>query len=64
MIKKKNFDKLYAEFYDIIYKDKNYSVEVSEFIKLISSYNYNKKNFRFWCGTGKHISYLKTILKK
>ena len=61
---KKNFDKLYAEFYDIIYKDKNYSVEVSELIKLISSYNYNKKILDFGCGTGKHISYLQNYFEK
>ena len=62
---KKNFDKLYAEFYDIIYKDKNYSVEVSELIKLISSYNYYKKKILdFGVVLESTLVISKTILKK
>ncbi len=51
----KVFNKLYAESYDLLYNDKNYSKEVDYIIGLIKEINPQANTMLdFGCGTGKH----------
>ncbi|TGK30909.1 class I SAM-dependent methyltransferase [Leptospira gomenensis] len=45
----------YSEYYDLLYKDKNYELEVSYVDSLIKSYKADSKSvLELGCGTGKH----------
>ena len=49
----------YSDYYDLIYKDKNYEKESEYIIKIIRDYCDNcKKILELGCGTGKHASYI------
>jgi SAM-dependent methyltransferase len=52
------FKKYYSEIYDIIYKNKNYRLEVNYIIKLFKKFNIKKpKILELGCGSGKHLSF-------
>ena len=54
---KKVFDE-YGKYYNLIYQNKNYKIEVDYIHKLISRYNYNnKKILEFGSGTGRHAKF-------
>jgi SAM-dependent methyltransferase len=55
----KNFD-LYAQYYDLLYKDKDYQKEVNYIHSLISSFAPSKSNLvlELGCGTGIHAALL------
>jgi SAM-dependent methyltransferase len=49
------FDKYYAQFYDMLYKDKDYESESNYIISLIKKYNPEAKSILdLGCGTGRH----------
>lgn len=49
----------YAKYYDLLYKDKNYSAEVEYIHKLIQKYHENAGSILdLGCGTGKHAELL------
>jgi SAM-dependent methyltransferase len=49
------FDKYYAQFYDMLYKDKDYESESNYIISLIKKYNPKAKSILdLGCGTGRH----------
>jgi SAM-dependent methyltransferase len=49
------FDKYYAQFYDLLYKDKDYESESNYIISLIKKYNPEAKSILdLGCGTGRH----------
>jgi SAM-dependent methyltransferase len=49
------FDKYYAQFYDMLYKDKDYESESNYIISLIKKYNPEAKSLLdLGCGTGRH----------
>jgi SAM-dependent methyltransferase len=51
--------KLYSEYYDLLYKDKDYEGEVDYIDKLIKKYQPEAKNIiDFGCGTGNHDKFL------
>jgi SAM-dependent methyltransferase len=51
--------KLYSEYYDLLYKDKDYEGEVEYIDKLIKKYQPEAKNIiDFGCGTGNHDKFL------
>ena len=54
----KNAFKLYGEYYDIIYKRKNYQKETIFIDKLLRKFNTNNKNIlEFGSGTGGHAKF-------
>jgi predicted TPR repeat methyltransferase len=49
------FDKYYAQFYDMLYKDKDYESESNYIISLIKKYNPEANSILdLGCGTGRH----------
>jgi SAM-dependent methyltransferase len=49
------FDRYYAQFYDMLYKDKDYESESNYIISLIKKYNPEAKSILdLGCGTGRH----------
>jgi SAM-dependent methyltransferase len=54
----KNFN-AYSQYYDLLYKDKNYKEEINYVQKLINAYSPGSKNIlELGCGTGIHASLL------
>tara|TARA_Y100000389_G_scaffold183816_1_gene201662 strand:+ start:2666 stop:3412 length:747 start_codon:yes stop_codon:yes gene_type:complete len=60
--------KKYSEYYNLIYKDKNYKNEVDYIDSLIKSYSKNGCNpielLDLGCGTGTHLSYFSNLYYK
>ena len=55
----KQFGNLYSQYYDLLYRDKNYIAEVNYIIKLIKeNMNQSKTLLDMGCGTGKHAELL------
>ena len=55
----KQFGNLYSQYYDLLYKDKDYIGEVDYVIKLIKeNTDYSKTILDMGCGTGKHAELL------
>ncbi len=55
----KTFD-LYSEYYDLLYKDKNYKKEADYIASLIkTNAPHTKSILELGCGTGKHASLLR-----
>lgn len=53
------FGSVYAKYYDLLYKDKDYEAEVEYVDSLIKRYNPNAKNILdLGCGTGRHAELL------
>ena len=49
----------YAAYYDLLYKDKDYKLEVNYILKLLKKYKFHSGNIlELGCGTGKHATYL------
>jgi len=49
----------YSQYYDLLYKDKDYLIETNYVISLIKAYNINTKQIlELGCGTGMHASLL------
>ena len=55
----KQFGNLYSQYYDLLYRDKNYIAEVNYIIKLIKeNMDQSKTLLDMGCGTGKHAELL------
>ncbi|MCX8085039.1 MAG: class I SAM-dependent methyltransferase, partial [Calditerrivibrio sp.] len=53
------FGSIYAKYYDLLYKDKDYEAEVEYVDSLIKRYNPTAKNILdLGCGTGRHAELL------
>lgn len=53
------FGDLYSEYYDLLYSDKNYKIEVGYIDKLIKENSFNARSLLdMGCGTGKHAELL------
>jgi SAM-dependent methyltransferase len=53
-----NFGELYSQYYDLLYKDKDYQSEANYVVSLIKKHAPAAKNiFELGCGTGIHASY-------
>ena len=49
----------YAAYYDLLYKDKDYKLEVNYILKLLKKYKLHSGDIlELGCGTGKHATYL------
>ncbi|MBL7937685.1 MAG: class I SAM-dependent methyltransferase, partial [Bacteroidia bacterium] len=49
----------YSQYYDLLYKDKNYISETDYIVSLIETFNLSTKNIlELGCGTGIHASLL------
>jgi SAM-dependent methyltransferase len=60
-IKMDTFGKIYSEYYNLLYEDKNYQEEYTYISELIKKYgnDINKNVLDIGCGTGKHLSFFK-----
>ena len=52
------FDQIYSQYYDLLYKDKNYKVEVDYLIEILGRHGQKAKSIlELGCGTGNHAKF-------
>ena len=60
------FGSVYSKYYDLLYKDKNYKLEIEYVLKILNNNNF--KDFSslldLGCGTGKHLNLLSPSFQK